>query len=172
MNEFYKKYFRGERNQSFAFIVLGIVAMLIGAYLAYRFRTPFFYGIFLPFGLIGLLDIIVGAKVAMRTPAHLERIKNSLTYDPLKMQTEELPRMKKVMRRFFVLKWLEIFLLVLGAAFVYVYALHSFGKGFGTGLAIMVAINIILDSFAERRANVYLRTLKNPMAKSVITSKP
>lgn len=171
MNEFYIKYFNAERRQSVAFIVIGIIAVLLAAMLAWRYWSNFIIGFSIPLCVFGIIFLAIGSAIFARSGADMERVKNWLTYDPAKINSDELPRMKKVKRRFFMIKWLEIFLLALGFAFVFFFELDSIGKGFGSGLIIMSAIAIVLDQIAEKRANVYYKTLERPVSQSVLPPK-
>ena len=68
----------------------------------------------------------------------------------------ELPRMTTVVRNFALYRWIEIALLLAGAAAFVAAARGSALRGAGAGLSLQAALMLVLDLFAERRAQVYL----------------
>jgi drug/metabolite transporter (DMT)-like permease len=74
-----------------------------------------------------------------------------------------MPRMKKVMKRFAIYRWVKIFLFLVGAG-VYIYFIrdfrHDFWRGFGFAIATMALLALTADYFAEKRGSVYAKGLE------------
>jgi hypothetical protein len=77
------------------------------------------------------------------------------------IQTEEIPRMEKVMRNFILFRYTEITLIFLGVILMYGARQNSLWNGIGVGLFIQSSTVLLLDFFAERRGEVYLEYLKS-----------
>jgi hypothetical protein len=72
--------------------------------------------------------------------------------------------MKKVMKSFVIIRWVEIILFIVGAG-LYIYFIRDFRqdfwRGFGFALAIMAIVALAADYFAEKRGRVYTNGLKS-----------
>ena len=77
------------------------------------------------------------------------------------IQTEEIPRMEKVMRNFVIFRFTEITLIIIGVILMYGTQQNSLWNGIGLGLFIQSSAVLLLDFFAERRGEVYLEYLKS-----------
>lgn len=153
------RYFNGEKAESYLFIGLGVIALAMALYCFFALKSSFWRGIAVPFFIVALLEIIVGYTIVTRSPKDIVRVENFIKNEPNKIQTEEIPRMEKVMRNFVIFRYTEIFLIFLGIVLMYTTPQESFWKGIGLGLFIQASIVLSLDFFAERRGDIYLKTL-------------
>jgi hypothetical protein len=163
-----ERYFNAEKQESFLFVVVGIAGIVLALVLFFFFKTSFYKGAAIPFLLIGLLLGIVGFTVYKRSDS--DRVRNVYAYDmnPGQLKTKELPRMEAVMKSFVIYRYVEIFLLLTGAA-LYIYFIrdikHDFWRGLGLALAIMATLALMADYFAEKRGGEYLQGIKTFTAK-------
>ena len=84
--------------------------------------------------------------------------------NPSQLKDKELPRMKTVMKNFVLYRYMELFLLLTGVA-LYIYFIrdisHDFWRGFGLALAIMAALALAADFFAEKRGKAYTKGIES-----------
>jgi uncharacterized membrane protein HdeD (DUF308 family) len=157
-----EKYFIAEKQESMLFVSIGIAGILTSIVFLVLFKKPFYTGAALPAALIGLLMLVVGITIYRRSDE--DRKRNVYAYDlnPTELKEKELPRMKKVMKSFVLYRYTEIFLLIVGVT-LYVYFIkdwsHDFWRGLGLSLAIMAALALTADYFAEQRGKKYLMGL-------------
>nr|MBK9652849.1 hypothetical protein [Bacteroidota bacterium] len=158
--EHISKYFNAEKNESYLFILIGILAVGIGAYFLFKNINPFYKGIAYPIILIALIQITVGTTIVLRTSAD---IKNAEQYhiDKGKINEIEIPRMKKVMDSFSLYKKIEIALIIIGIAMFVFFKNKELLKGIGLGLVLQSIIMLTLDLFAEARGKKYIEELKS-----------
>ena len=149
------KYFTGEKTESYLFIILGIISLLTAAYLILAMKTTFWKGVSIPFLLVAILELSVGFTLVKRSPEDIARVKTFITKEPLKIKTDEIPRMKKVMRNFLLFRYFEVALIFLGIILMYSSLKDTFWRGLGLGLFLQASIVLSLDFFAERRGHIY-----------------
>jgi hypothetical protein len=154
-------YFTGEKSESFLFLVLGLVGLAMCIYIFVSCTFPFWKGFAVPLALVSVLEIVVGATLIYRTPKDVMRVENYIQNEKLKIKTDEIPRMEKVMKNFELFRYMEIALIVVGMLVFFVFQKNEFWKGLGLGLLIQSSIVLTLDGFAERRGSVYLEFLKS-----------
>src|SRR5687768_16204116 len=117
--EFTRMYFTSEKAASFLFFGIGILSTLFSIYCWLSLRKPFYIGIAYPFLLLGILEIAVGVTIYWRTPKDIERVENYLVLEPEKIIENEIPRMEGVMKSFVTLRYVELFLIVVGVVMMY-----------------------------------------------------
>ncbi len=163
-----EKYFTGEKQQSLVFLVIGIAAVFAAIILFFFIKTSFWKGAAIPVFLVGLLMGVIGYTVYKRSDE--DRKRNVYAYDmnPSELKEKEWPRMKTVMRNFIIYRYAEIFLLLAGSG-LYIYFIrdikHDFWRGLGLALAVMSAIALVADHFAEKRGKGYIRGLESFITK-------
>ena len=155
------KYFTGEKLESFLFLSLGILGIALAVLLLSVAKTSFMKGIAIPFILVSALEIMVGLTLIYRSPKDIIRVETYLSKKPEMIQTEEIPRMEKVMRNFVIFRYTEITLIIIGVILMYGAQQNSLWNGIGLGLFIQSSAVLLLDFFAERRGEVYLEYLKS-----------
>lgn len=158
------KYFTGEKTESIIFLSIGLVAIFAAVYCWFGVGTLFYKGFAIPLFLIGILLGTVGKTIYNRSDADIERVSNQLTTNLAALKTEELPRMKAVLKSFVVYRYVELFLIVVGVFLFFYFANNEeavFWKGFGIALTIMAATALCADYFAEKRGHEYNNALLN-----------
>ena len=155
-----EKYFNGEKAESYVFIVIGMVALLIAFYFVFTLKTSFWRGVAIPFILVAMLEFIIGYTIVKRSPKDIYRVESFIKVQPSKITLDEIPRMKKVMKNFVIFRYVEICLILLGIILMYSSLNDTLWRGIGLGLFMQASIVLSLDFFAERRGHIYLEYLK------------
>lgn len=163
MTPFVQDYFNAERFESVFFIGVGVIAMAISVYFIFVMKKPFFYGMAISLIFVGLIQLVVGTTIFLRSPKDIIRVENTLKTQTTLIQTEEIPRMKTVMKSFVTYRYVEIALAILGLVLYVFFSTQTFSssliKGLGLGLTIQAILMLGLDFFAEKRGQEYLETL-------------
>ncbi len=159
--DFIRIYFTQEKIESIFFLILGLVSIAIALIFWFMIKYSLFNGIAYPFLLIGIIQIVVGTTIILRTTKDIQRVENIVKYDSDKIKSEELPRMEKIMKNFKVYKIIELVLILFGAIlFIYFFSSNlPFWKGLGLGLLIQACIMLALDFIAEDKAAKYIDEL-------------
>jgi hypothetical protein len=158
-----ERYFNAEKAESWVFMAIGITGIILAIVFFFFLKTNLYKGMAIPLVSIGLLLAIIGSTVYKRSDQ--QRIDNVYAYDmnPAQLKNKELSRMKTVMKNFVIIRWLEIFLFIVGAG-LYIYFIrdfhHDFRRGFGFALSIMAIVALCADHFAEKRGHVYTKGLE------------
>ena len=155
------KYFNGERAESFLFLALGIVGVVISSYLFSLKVSSYWKGFAIPFIMVSVLEIIDGISLIYRSPKDIIRVEDYIKNEQIKIKIDEKPRMEKVMKNFVVYRYVEIALIFIGAILYFAFANSDFWRGLGLGLLIQASIVLTLDYFAERRGFIYLEYLNS-----------
>lgn len=155
-----QKYFLGEKLQCSVGIGIALTCLAIGVYLLLQVKADFSRGIAYPFLIVPLLLLIVCIGVVFRTSSDIARVTGFAESEPVKIQTEEIPRMKAVMRNFKMIKVVEVCILAIGAGIFLFAKEHPFTRGIGVGLAVQAIIMLCFDVLAENRGKIYWEYLK------------
>ncbi len=158
-----EKYFIAEKQESLLFLGIGIAAIVIALLGIFVWKTQFWKGASIPLITIAVLQIIVGFTVHNRSDADRIRVVYALTMNPDDLKEKELPRMEAVNKNFVIYRYVEIALLFVGVVLMALYK-NNIDKQFIYGVAVALAIQAALmlgaDYFAEKRALVYTKQLK------------
>lgn len=165
---FITTYFTEEKIESLFFIIIGIISISLAFIFWFIIKYSFYNGFAFPLLLVGLIQLVVGTTVYIRSPKDIIRVEKIIKNEPQKIQTEELPRMEIVMKSFSIYKWIEITLILLGLVlFILFYnSPQTFWKGLGLGLLIQASLMLTLDFVAEKRGQTYVQQLSNFNIKS------
>jgi drug/metabolite transporter (DMT)-like permease len=161
-----EKYFTGEKQESLLFLFIGIAGIIAAIVFFFFLKTSFYKGAAIPLILIGILLGVIGYTIYKRSDG--DRQRNVYAYDmnPSELKEKELPRMKTVMKNFIIYRYVEIFLLLVGAG-LYIYFIrdfkNDFWRGFGLALAVMALLALAADFFAEQRGKVYTKGIESFM---------
>lgn len=155
-----QSYFQAEKSESLLFVGMGILAVCAAIFFLVR-GSAFQKGMAYPFIAIALIQIVVGGAVYLRTDAQVAGLIALHASNPAEYKAQELPRMEKVNRSFDVYKIIEIGLLAAGVALMLYFRRRSAGwSGAGLGLSLQAGVMLLLDLFAEARADVYTKFIQ------------
>ena len=152
-------YFQGEKTEALVFILpVGLLSLVFSAWLLTDHPTHFVRGVALPFVLMGVLMTSVGAVVGYRTPGQAQALEHSLqTQGTTSLQTET-ERMGKVNKAWSI--YLAIWGVLGALGLVLRFATASdFLQGLGIALVFFSGVGLLVDGFAERRAQPYTAAL-------------
>ena len=157
-------YLRGEKLEALIFILpLGLVSLLMGAWLLSDVREAFARGVALPCLLLGLVLTATGAGVGFRTPGQLDALSAAVVADPEAARVAELARMEKVNRNWPIYLGAWAFFGVGGLALRFA-SKNDMAQGVGVALVFYAGVGLLIDGFAERRARPYTEALSAPSA--------
>ena len=159
MEEQMLQYFHGERSESLVFLMVAGAAILLSVYLLANESDHRFVAA--PLLVVAALQLVTGAAVFLRTPKQITRLAVQLDDQPEAFRSAELPRMERVQRNFRIVKVIEIVLILAGILLTYLYRENAALYAVGIGLIAQGSASLVLDLFAERRADIYLEVLRN-----------
>jgi hypothetical protein len=157
MNKEMMSYFAAEKQESLLFIVVGLIAIGVSAWLwtgEHRLRSMAF-----PLVAVAAIQIAVGAGVYLRTEAQVEQLSTQYKRNPAVYRAAETERMRTVMDKFSTYKIIEIALIAFGIALILGMRRSDLAVGIGAGLLLQSAFMLSLDMFAEIRAEDYIEAL-------------
>jgi membrane protein implicated in regulation of membrane protease activity len=157
-----EEYFAAEKQAGMAFLIIGVIAVVLGVVFIFVFKTAFYKGAAIPLIAIGLIQGIAGATVFRRSDQ--DRIRNVYAYtmNPAQLREKELPRMIKVNRNFRILKVVEIIFIITGLLLIILFRTKPgfiVWKGIGITLLLQSILVLGADILAEKRALIYTRKL-------------
>ncbi len=153
-------YFRGEKLEALCFILpVGLMLLFLAAAAIKAERGGFAWGVAVPAALFGIVLVGTGVGIGLRTAGQVEGIEKAHIEAPAAMVRQELPRMQKVNRNFRVTFYAFGALALLGIAAHYLGG-PDWGRGLGATLILIAALGLLIDGFAERRAETYTAALK------------
>jgi predicted membrane channel-forming protein YqfA (hemolysin III family) len=159
---FEESYFKQEQIESLIFIILGILSICLALIFLGIIKYSFFKGMAVPLLAVGLIQLIVGTTIYLRSPEDKYRVTQMLINERSKIKTEEIPRMEKVMQNFTVYKWIEIVLILASIILLIIFysSPQTYWKGLALGLLIQAIMMLSLDVLAENRGQVYIEQLQ------------
>ncbi len=149
-----ERYFAAERAESWLFIAIGVVAISFAVYLLWRHGNAVSKGLAIPLIAVGLIQIVVGGTVAIRTPAQAAALIAQQARDPAAFKREELARMAPVMANFRTYMWIEVAFILVGLALTLTMQ-NPFFLGIGMGMLVQGALMLPADITAQARGSVY-----------------
>lgn len=146
-------YFAAEKQESLLFMVIGVAAIITSVAL---FMTASSYrGMSYPLIAIALIQLAVGGSVYFRTDAQVATLSAQMSREPAAYKADELARMEKVNKNFGIYKVIEIALLAAGIVMTYALRRSDTLYAVAIGLILQASVMLVLDLFAERRADTY-----------------
>ncbi len=157
-----EKYFVAEKQAGLVFLIIGMIAIVLGLVFIFVFKTPFFKGAAIPLIVIGLIQAIAGTTIFRRSDG--DRIRNVYAYkmDPSSLREKELPRMNTVNKNFMMLKVVEIIIIIAALFLIFYFRSNPdyiFWHGLGITLFMQALLILGADIMAETRAHLYTEKL-------------
>jgi hypothetical protein len=153
-------YFAAEQAESLVFLLFGLFAAGFAVFALWRLRDPLFKGLAVPLLLVGLIQLVVGATVYLRTDAQRATLQAQAVAAPTQLKTEELARMETVRASLTVYKGIEAAFIVIGLILALNPKARRFWRGLGLGMLLQGALMLPADLLAEDRAAVYMQQLE------------
>lgn len=157
--EIMEGYFRGERIEALYYILpAGLLLIGLGATALFSDRGGFGWGLAVPLIGFGLVAVVAGLNVGLRTPGQVAELRSQYQAGPAVMLTDERPRMQAVNANWprLVAAWTVLVLIGVGIRFGF---RADWAQGLGPALILVGAIGFLIDGFAERRARPYTAAL-------------
>jgi hypothetical protein len=153
-------YFQGEKLEALVFILpIGLLCLVFGGWLLSEGDAGFAKGVAIPFVAMGLVIAIIGGTVGFRTPAQTSQIQQSYSVDPAGTIKSEMARMERVNKAWswYLAIWVMFAILGLGLRLL---TASDFLRGFGISLVFFSGLGLMIDGFADRRAQIYSNVIK------------
>jgi hypothetical protein len=147
-------YFKGEKSLAMVLIPLGILLLGLGVWLWRWYGGGLGKGMGIPLAVVGL-GMVVGAPIFINTVSNrVERLERSFKEDARAPVVEEVARMKKVNANWPILK--GAWAVLIGVALLLLFTVKKdWVTGLALALTLICAMVMIVDVFAERRAEIY-----------------
>jgi hypothetical protein len=151
------QYFAAERQGGFVLVALGLLSLGFAAYL-WANRSAFL-AMAWPLLVFGVLQIVIGLVVALRTPAQVAALDQGLRTSAAATVPAERARMTKVNASFQIIKAAEVAVIALGVLLVVLLPHSSAWAAVGLGLLVEATALLVFDAFAQHRAAGYTEWL-------------
>lgn len=148
------RYFLAEKYESLLFVIVGIVAIGCSAWLWATGHV--FKSIGFPLVAVGLIQIVVGGSVYLRSDNQIATLQEQVQSVPAAYKADEIKRMDVVNKNFGIYKIIEIALFLVGVALVFMFPRNDTWYFIGAGLIIQSSFMLSFDLFAEHRAHLYV----------------
>ena len=135
------RYFAEERRGAVFFLAAGLAALTLSLGLVLS-RTAY-RGMIPPLGVLGLVEVVVGATVLLRPPR-----------PPGDLERERV-RLRRVIASFRLYKVAETVVLTAGLTLMMLFPRHTVLYAAGLGCLLQASVLVVLDRVAERRAREY-----------------
>lgn len=159
MKQSIEAYFQSEKSESVLFLALGVLALGMAGWFLLSAKPEFYRGMAWPLLLVGIIQLVVGGTVYVRSPKDIKVVTEMTETAPDKIKSVEIPRMETVMKNFVIYRYTEIALMILGLALILMNKDVNYWKGMGAGLLAQATLMLAADYFAEKRGKVYLQQL-------------
>jgi hypothetical protein len=154
-----QEYFRAEKWKGVILIFLGGAGFVLSLFL-FTGQSPFFQGLAVPIGLIGVSQVIMGYAIYNGNAKRLDEHSDAqIDYKELR---NEVIRMQHEMRTVSVYRMVEIAFIIVGLFLIYLYRAdpdHEFLYGFGLALASYVFVMFCVDYFTEMRGRAHVHKI-------------
>ena len=157
MNDALSRYFEGEKSAGLFLAAIGVV-VLVAAAVLFPTRNEL-RPLAITLLVFGLLDVVVGLGLYLKTPAQVARLSVQLSSDGAAFYAAERPRMEIVQRNFVYLESLWLVLIVISAAVAVWQKQNATVSGIALAILISTAVFLAFDMIAERRGERYVVAL-------------
>ncbi len=151
-------YFNGERIQCLIGLILSMALISVAVYFLFLQNT-FFKGIAFSVLPLSVLLTAICLGVIVRVPSDINRVTTYYQSAPENIQTEEVPRMEKVMRNFSIIKKVELGIFIGGILLALFFWNKDLIKGLAFGLIAQGLMLYLFDHIAEFRGKAYMEFL-------------
>jgi hypothetical protein len=158
MREALLMYLQGEKNAGLLAAIVGVLSLAAAAVFQHpRWELRPFAAVL---GVVGLLWLVVGVRLYLRTGPQADRLLEQLATDASRFYTEEHARMLKVQENFLTLERVCVGLLALSALVAITQKSRPIPFGIALGLLVHAGLFLAFDLVAERRGGEYLVSIE------------
>ena len=158
MHDALMTYFNGEKHGGLLLVAIGVIGLTAAAvFWQPRWELRSFA---VTLGVLALAELALGIGLYLRTDPQVAGLLAQFSSDAARFFSDESARMARVQRNFVVIEYVELALIVGGAAIAIVLKDRPWVVGIALGLLINAAVLLAFDLVAERRGAVYLAAIK------------
>ena len=151
-------YFTAERRGGFLLVAMAIAGFALAAFL-WRTQSAFL-AMAWPLVILGVIEVIIGLVIALRTPGQVAALEEGLRMSPAATVSAESHRMSRINRNFRIIKVVEVAVIALGLLLALLLPSLSAWAAVGVGLLAEATLLLAFDTFAHHRAEVYTQWLQ------------
>lgn len=153
-------YFNGEKFQCTVGAIVSIILIALSIVFLFQQKVLLKGMAYVAIPLsVFLLIICIG--VIFRTSTDIDRVSTFMSVTPEKIQSDEIPRMEKVMKSFGIIKKVELAIFIIGLALTIFFWRNELIRGVAIGLVVMGISLYVFDHIAESRGETYIQLLKS-----------
>lgn len=152
-------YFTAEKHGAFLLVAIAAAGFGLAAYL--WFSRSAFLAMAWPLLVIGILALVVGLGVGLRTPSQVAALAQGLQSAKAETVAAEIRRMDRVNASFRVIKVIELALIAAAVLPIMILPVPGTWSAVGMGLLLAGSVLLVFDIFAHHRALVYLNWLQS-----------
>ena len=160
--QFIHTYFNLEKQGGMLICFNGLLAFFgAGYFLCGYSQSSFYIGMAWPLLIVAVVQIIAGAYIYWKSPKDIERVEGYFNNDAIRLKSDELVRIKKVINSFVRYVRMQVFICIVGVLMIiFTHDGSNLLMGIGVGLLVQGGIMLMFDYLAERRAGEYCRQLE------------
>jgi hypothetical protein len=155
------EYFTAERQGGFLLVAMAIAGFALAAVL-WRTQSAFL-AMAWPLITLGIIEVIIGLVIALRTPGQVASLEEGLRTTPAATLSAEARRMSRINQNFHIIKVVEVAVIVLGLLLAVSLPPPGAWGAVGLGLLLEAAMLLVFDTFAHHRAQVYTLWLQGQL---------
>lgn len=153
-------YFNGEKIQCLIGAIVSIVFISLSILFLLQ-QKAFLKGMAYVAIPLSAFLLIICLGVIFRTSKDIAKVTTYHKETPDKIQSEEIPRMEKVMKSFGIIKKVELAIFIIGLVLSIIFLRNEFMIGIAIGLIVMGISLYVFDLVAESRGETYIQYLKS-----------
>ncbi len=150
-------YFNGEKLQCIIGAIVSIVFISLSVFFLFQ-QKAFLKGMACVTIPLSAFLLIICLGVIFRTSKDIARVTTYQKETPERIQSEEIPRMEKVMKSFGIIKKVELAIFVIGLALTIIFWRNELIRGIAISLVVMGISLYAFDHAAESRGETYIQS--------------
>lgn len=147
-------YFKAQKRDSIYWIALGMLSIALTVFFVSK-RQPYYNGLAYVFFATGLIQIITGMTVYLRSDMDRISVSYFIQKDFQLIGEREIPRIELLMKEYAIFWKVEIGCIALGLLLWMFCNPSSLGNGIGIGLTVQAVVLLVLDYLAQNRVQIY-----------------
>jgi uncharacterized protein YxeA len=153
-------YFNGEKFQCTIGAIASIIFIATSIFFLFQ-QKIFLKGMAYVAIPLSVFLLIICLGVILRTSKDIDRVTTYQKETPDRIQSEEIPRMEKVMKSFGIIKKAELAIFIIGFALGIIFWRNELVRGIAISLVVMGISLYVFDHVAESRGETYIQYLKS-----------